>query len=1109
MSEPPSGTVTFLFSDIEGSTRLLTRLRDRYVGVLALHHRVLRAAFEERGGHEVHTEGDAFFVAFARARDAVAAAVGGQRALASQRWPDGVTLRVRIGLHTGEAAVQEGDYVGLDVHRAARICAAGHGGQVLLSRSTRELVAGELPRGVSLRDLGEHWLKDLDRPEQLFQLVTSGLRADFPPPRAVSPPSGRTLERPWLRGAPTAPDGLVGRGSELAELLPILERALSGNAAVVLLGGEPGIGKSRLAEALAAHAHRHGRVIVGRCWEAGGAPPYWPWVQALREYLRESDAQALREQIGRGGADLVAILPELGELLPDLSAPRTAESEHARFRLFDSVASFLMNAASYQPLAVFLDDVHAADIPSLLLLRFVATQIAAAPILIVICYRDTEVGPDLAEALAELSREPAAHRVTLRGLDSTDISRLLELVMGEAPATDLAARVHADSQGNPLFAAEIGRLVASEGLRSDTKGTLPIPEGIRQAIGRRLQRQSERCREVLTLASVIGREFDIDAIGRVSGLQEQELFHALDDAAAARLVDGVPDGSGRLRFSHMMIRDALYQDLSPPRRVRLHRAVGEALEGLYAANPDVHLAELAHHYLQAGSSAAQKAVDYAERAGDRAASQHAYEEAARHYSSALNALETTASHDAARTCELLLSLGETLSRAGNQQRGKEALRRAAAIAQELGMSDQLARAALEYGGRFAWARASTDPGLVPLLERAIAAVGVADSLRVKLLARLAAAARDEPLRDRRVRLAEEAVQIAERSGDPAILAVALEGRFVAAEGPDGLSRGEGVALGQRLIALGEQIGDQERVFAGHDHRLHAFWILCDRAGVDVELDALSTLAEELRQPAQRWHVGTGRSMLALMEGDFGRAEQLIDETLKLGQRSESWNAAVSQRLALFVLRRAQGRLAELEDTIRRSVHEYPALVRFRCALAHLYGELRREQDCRAAFDDLLSHDLAREHVDAEWLFSISLLPEPCAFLGDRDAAAKLYSLLLPYEHLYAQAPVEAVFGSLARGLGVLATTLGRLEDAGRHLDVAIETERQMGALPWLAHAQHEQSTMLLALGDARDRQRAQALLVGVAGAYHDLGMETWASRATALARAGPPGVGWQ
>ncbi|MGH2745118.1 MAG: tetratricopeptide repeat protein, partial [Gammaproteobacteria bacterium] len=532
---------------------------------------------------------------------------------------------------------------------------------------------------------------------------------------------------------------------------------------------------------------------------------------------------------------------------------------------------------------------------------------------------------------------------------------------------------------------------------------------------------------------------------------------------------------------------------------RLHRAIGETLEALYARNPEPYTAELAHHYLEAGSLAAEKAVEYAQHAGNLAAWQHGYEEAARHYTSALGVLERTGSGDDHVTCELLLSLGNVLSRAGSEPEAKEALRQAAATAEQAGRSDQLARAALEYGGRFAWARASTDPALVPLLERALAAVGEGDSpARVKLLARLAGAMRDDPSRDRRVALAQEALDIARRSGDPLTLAFALEGHWIAVEGPELLTLGDGIAVGEELIQLGELVGDKERVFAGHDHRLHCFWMVADRAGVEVELEALSTLADELRQPAQRWHVGTGRTMLALMEGDFEKAEQLIGETLAVGRQVLSWNAVVTHRLALFVLRRAQGRLAELEDTIRRSVHEYPALLRFRCALAHLYGELGRERDARAAFDLLLSRDLAREHRDAEWFFSISMLVDPCVLLGDRRGAEKLYALLLPYERLYAQAPVEAIFGSLARALGALAATLGRFEDAERHFDVALETERKMRARPWLAHAQHDLAAMLLTRGGTGDAERAGALLDETLSAYRDLGMGTWAARAAAL-----------
>jgi predicted ATPase/class 3 adenylate cyclase len=237
MAELPSGTVTFLFTDVEGSTRLLARLRGRYAEVLGEHQRLLRAAFDEHDGREVHTEGDGFFVAFARASDAIAAAVSAQRALASQRWPEGVDVRVRMGVHTGEAEVRQDDYVGLDVHRAARICAAGHGGQVLISSSTRELVADELPPDVALRDLGEHRLKDLELPEHLFQLVVGDLPADFPPLASLSPRSHRA------NGLPPSPNRTIGRADDVRA---VADHVRVDGVRLLTLTGPGGVGKTRL-----------------------------------------------------------------------------------------------------------------------------------------------------------------------------------------------------------------------------------------------------------------------------------------------------------------------------------------------------------------------------------------------------------------------------------------------------------------------------------------------------------------------------------------------------------------------------------------------------------------------------------------------------------------------------------------------------------------------------------------------------------------------------------------------------------------------------------------------------------------------------------------------
>jgi DNA-binding SARP family transcriptional activator len=890
------------------------------------------------------------------------------------------------------------------------------------------------------------------------------------------------------------PDGtevLLGRERELGELLPVVDRALAGSGALLLIGGEAGIGKSRMAEALAARAQDRGaRVLVGRCWEAGGAPAYWPWVQALRTYLRDLPRDQLRGQV-EGGDELTALFPELADVLPHGVTTGSSDSEGARFRLFEAIGSLLARAASNSPVAIFFDDLHAADSPSLLLLRFLAAQLPGSPLLITCCYRDTEAGPELAATLADLRRDPVAHRLSLAGLDQSATARLLEDTMGAEPGGTLLAQVHEGTRGNPLFVAELGRLLASGEWDEER---LPIPDGVRETIGRRLERCSAGCREVLAAASAFGREFELEPLGQVCGLAEDALFAAIEEATTARFVGDVPGSAGRLRFSHVLMRDALYDELAATRRMRLHREIGAALERRYAGSLDRHASELAHHYLLGGSAVADLALAYATRAGDHAASQHGHEEAARHYASALHVLETTAPDDAERACDLLLALGDELSRGGTPSEAKEPLERAAAIADREGWPDRLTRAALAYGGRFAWGRASMDPGLMPLLERALEVVGEHDSPeRVRLLGRLASARRDEPLRDGRVRLAQEAVDMARRIGDPATIAYALEAHWPAVEGPatiDGrLERTD------ELIALGFKIGNLEAAFAGHDYRLNTVITLADRAGIDVELAALTELAQTLRQPAQRWSVATSQVMLELMEGRFAEAEEGMEATRELGGRAYSWNADVSHRIQLFLLRRAQGRLAEVERTIAQAVHLYPTLHRFTCVVAHVHAELGHQRAARDALAQILSRDLRREYVDEEWLFAVSTLPDVAAYVGDAAAAQSLYDLLLPYDGLYAEAPVEGTFGAIARGLGVLATQLHRFDDAERHFEAAIETERAIGARPWVAHAQHGLGEALLAGGDAA---RARAVLDEAIAAYRRLGLGTWAARAAAL-----------
>src|SRR6266516_4776755 len=440
--------------------------------------------------------------------------------------------------------------------------------------------------------------------------------------------------------AETPRSTFVGREAELAELVAGLDDAVAGRGRLFLIVGEPGIGKSRLADQLIAQAQARGtRVLVGRCWEAGGAPVYWPWLQSLMPYIRETEAQTLRSQLGSGAPDLAQILPELRELYPDLAEPRSLEPESARFRLFEAMTSFLRSAAEQRPVLLVLDDLHAADEPSLLLLQFVARELRASRLLVVGAYRD--VDPKLADALAaaltELAREPVTRTLSLGGLGKADVARFIELTTAHTPGASVVETVHTGTEGNPLFVGEIVRLLAAEG-RLDESGPRPaVPQSLKEVIARRLRHLSAECKRVLSLASVLGREFDLDVLASASSLERGTLFELLDEAIAQQLVTDVPGSRVRLRFGHALFRDGLYDDLPASRRRQLHRAVGEALEKLSSSDADSHLAELAHHFCEAVPPAdPSKAVDYARSAGDHAAGLLAPDEAVRLYEMALS-----------------------------------------------------------------------------------------------------------------------------------------------------------------------------------------------------------------------------------------------------------------------------------------------------------------------------------------------------------------------------------------------------------------------------------------------------------------------------------------
>ena len=386
---------------------------------------------------------------------------------------------------------------------------------------------------------------------------------------------------------------LVGRDSELADLLAGIDDAIGGSGRLFLLAGDPGIGKSRLAHEAAVDARDRGvKVAWGRCWEAGGAPAYWPWVQSLQGCVRGLGSEELRSYLGAGAPFVAQLVAGVAEILPDVCPPPPMGAEVGRFRLFDAVAAFLRNAAARQPLMLVLDDLHAADAPSILLLRYVARELGDARVLVLGAYRDIELdrGHPLAVALAEVSREPATRHLRLSGLTEAGVGRLIQETAGVMPGDSVVAAVHRSTGGNPLFVGEVIRLLAAEGGLGpidDPAGLrLAIPEGIREVIGRRVARLPDPCAKVISLASIFGREFSLRPLARLSEVPAGELLDTLEESISARMVAEVPGAPGRLRFTHTLIRDIVYENIPAGQRLRLHQRAGEALEALYQQDLD-------------------------------------------------------------------------------------------------------------------------------------------------------------------------------------------------------------------------------------------------------------------------------------------------------------------------------------------------------------------------------------------------------------------------------------------------------------------------------------------------------------------------------------------
>ncbi|OBH69288.1 regulator [Mycobacterium mantenii] len=653
--------VTFLLTDIEGSTAAWEAEAGAMAGALARHDELVEQVVTSRGGRLIKTrgEGDATFSVFDRPSAGAAAAIELQDAITHEPWALRDPIRVRMALHTGEVELRDGDYFGRAVNRVARLRSLAEGGQILCSGATAELVIDSLADDVMLTDLGMRQLKNLTRPEHVFELRLETIAGQSESQAFEAP-----MARPNFPAVLVGPGPFVGRGRELEGLLSAWQIALAGGVRTVLIAGEPGVGKTRLAGEWSQQAYAQGAVVLyGRCDEDLGAP-YQPFAEALRSLAPCVGADRLRGL--RGVEALLPLAPGLADALPDLSPPAHPDPDTERYALFDAVVALLEVASTSAPVVLILDDLHWAAKPTLLLLRHLLRFGDHARLQIVGTYRSTDLDRShpLAAMLADLHRDGTANRLTLGGLDEDDVTAYV----AEAGYDDeeLAHALASVTGGNPFFLIEALRHVDESGGVWDQS---TLPQGVREAVSRRLSRLPTETNKALAAAAVIGSRFALELVEQVVG---SDLVDAFDEARQAGIV--IEEPGGFYRFNHAIVRQSLLAELASVRRMRLHQHIAATLETMPGADDEL-LAELAHHYYEcAWAGNAAKAVFYCRRAADQAMARLAYEGAADLYHHALHALEElddelpdrdeqTADLLVAR-CEALLAAGDVTSAAG-------------------------------------------------------------------------------------------------------------------------------------------------------------------------------------------------------------------------------------------------------------------------------------------------------------------------------------------------------------------------------------------------------------------------------------------------------------
>lgn len=1073
----PDAPVTVLFTDVEGSTALHSARGDAEAqAILAACDDLSRQQVEAHHGRTIKSLGDGLMAAFTSPRRAVACALAIQEAIARyghERLDRQV--RLRAGLHTGEVSEAVGDLFGNAVNAGARVCARAKGGEVLVSEVVRQL-CGTVPDTV-FEDRGRVTLKGFPERWRLYRVTTA------PAPRTGLP--GRA-ETPF-----------VGRATERAQLRELMQTALGGQGALVMIGGEPGVGKSRLAQEIAGEGHARGfRIFTGHCYESQGDLPYMPWVEIVEAAARETPAEFLRDALGDAGPELARVVPQLRRAFPDIPPPLELPSDQQRRYTFSCLGDHIAQLTTTQPRLYVLEDLHWADDATLLFLRYLVERLPTMSVLVLGTYRDppSDVSPMLAETLSEFVRGRRAHLVKLKRHSESEVEGLLSSLSGHGVPVTVTEAFFAETEGNAFFVEELFRHLVEAGRLFDDRGhfcgdlrigELDVPQNVRLVTGQRLDRLSELTRRLLTMGAVIGRRFRFSVIEAVAELADEAILDAVDEAEQAHLLFSESGGrESQIWFAHELVRQTLLARLSAPRRQRYHLRIADALVRMHRDEAALHASDIAHHLVQAGDAADPViTAGYLSLAGDRALEAAAFEEALRHYEHALALLPE---QELRRRADSLGGLGRAHRSLSHWDEAMAAWEQSIGVLDALGDEEAMASACWEAGLQLMWSQRFAE--MAPVIRRGLALGGDANQARMLTLKALALAGAGGF--DEAETCVEEATRLALAHGDERLLGhmgFAEMFQYYASMRPE------------------QSIGAARRA-AARLRRAGALWLLADVLPIlYFELVYLGRFREAEEVAAEVVplveRLGHSAAAASTRRADMQRRAALTADLATLDvMATASWTMAqaTGSQFWLGLASTGHGIVSfwhgDWAGARRQFEHGAQLAVPgfwFGChhgALC-LFSVFDGNPTRALAILDEVGESLPRPgRINALGQWNLALFgAEAVGLLMDTDRARHLYPLVV--EALTTGTLLRMYDGGLLRRTaGMAAAAAGLPEQAEEHFEEALRQAHELPHLIERPTVKHCYARFLMHRRGSGDVERARTLLTEAAAGYRSIGM---------------------